>query len=224
MNCTQFQNHLNRAKGGEIYKNTWPLSHSAVVVFSKNHPLPDFQSFNVLENQYQPNTIIHPFITSESGCVRLEQPNTPGVNGMGARIPRSFHTGTHMKSYAFHRAGRIALIAGSLLAIGQSASSYAAASAPVVPEGYVYRDQLVANASAHCVSIDFKLLSGKTETRQFVDDSYVVLEAKNLGVHYKTANVTFYKSDAQCSGEVLKTKHDVDVSGRFIVFSTSDAS
>lgn len=106
-----------------------------------------------------------------------------------------------MKLYAFHRAGRIALIAGSLLAIGQSASSYAAASAPVVPEGYVYRDQLVANASAHCVSIDFKLLSGKTETRHFVDDSYVVLEAKNLGVHYKTANVTFYKSDTQCSGK-----------------------
>ncbi|AGH87132.1 hypothetical protein ACNRBV_25755 [Ralstonia pseudosolanacearum] len=82
----------------------------------------------------------------------------------------------------------------------------------------------MANASAHCVSIDFKLLSGKTETRHFVDDSYVVLEAKNLGVHYKTANVTFYKSDTQCSGEVLKTKPDVDVSGRFIVFSTSDAS
>ncbi|MEF2251376.1 MULTISPECIES: hypothetical protein [Ralstonia solanacearum species complex] len=126
--------------------------------------------------------------------------------------------------HAFHRAGRAVLVAGGLLAIGLSASGQAVAQAITVPAGYVYRDHIVANASGHCVSIDFKLQSGATETRQFVDDSYVALEAKKLGVHYKKANVTFYKSPTQCTGEVLKTTPDVDVSHKFIVFSTDDAS
>ncbi len=126
--------------------------------------------------------------------------------------------------HAFHRAGRAVLVAGGLLALGLSASGHAVAQATAVPAGYVYRDHIVANASGHCVSIDFKLQSGATETRQFVDDSYVALEAKKLGVHYKKANVTFYKSPTQCTGEVLKTTPDVDVSHKFIVFSTDDAS
>ncbi|BEU74104.1 MULTISPECIES: hypothetical protein [Ralstonia solanacearum species complex] len=125
---------------------------------------------------------------------------------------------------AFHRARQIVLVAGGLLAIGLSASSDAVAQTTVVPEGYVYRDHIVINESAHCVSIDFKLQSGATETRTFVDDSTVVLEAKKLGVHYKRATVTFYKSPTQCTGEVHKTKPNVDVSNKFIVFSTDDAS
>lgn len=126
---------------------------------------------------------------------------------------------------AFHRAGRAVLVAGGLLAIGLSASSHAVAQATVVPDGYVYRDHIVVNESGHCVSIDFKLQSGSTETRQFTDDSVVVLEAKKLGVHYKKASVTFYKSPTQCTGEKLKpVVPDVDVSHKFIVFSTDDAS